>query len=104
LSHGALAVAGVLAAVAGAGAAHGQDTATVAYNVGVTTDYVFGGISQRDGDAAIQGGIDVASGMVYGGVWASSIDFGLDERAEVDFYAGVKPTVGPVTLDFGLIY
>ncbi len=102
VSHGALAAAGMLAV--GAGAAHAQDAVTVAYNVGVTSDYVFRGISQSDGDVAVQGGVDVASGMFYGGVWASMIDFGLDENAEVDFYAGVKPMVGPIMLDFGLIY
>ena len=48
----------------------------VTFNVGVVSDYIFRGISQTHGDAAIQGGIDYAdpSGF-YLGTWLSSISF-----------------------------
>jgi uncharacterized protein (TIGR02001 family) len=64
---------------------------------------VFRGISQTDNDPAIQGSVDVGYGMFYAGVWASSIDFGGND-IEVDYYAGITPTWGPVTFDFGYIY
>src|SRR5512145_3332091 len=47
---------------------------TVSANVGVTTDYVFRGISQSGEDAAVQGGVDLTCGKFYLGTWASSID------------------------------
>jgi uncharacterized protein (TIGR02001 family) len=87
-----------------AGAAHAQDTPTFAFNVGLTSDYVFRGISQSDSEPAISAGADMTYGIWYAGVWASSIDFGLDEEAEVDIYGGVKPVVNGVTLDFGFVY
>lgn len=85
------------------GAAMAQEP-TVTFNVGVVSDYVFRGLSQTDEKAAIQGGADVTSGMAYAGVWASNVDFGDDTSAEIDVYGGIKPTVGPATLDFGVIY
>lgn len=100
-----------LAALAGAtamsaGAAHAE--ATFSGNVALTSDYVFRGISQSDSDIAIQGGFDYTNTLsdttsLYAGVWGSSIDFGLDGTTEVDVYAGIRPTLGPVALDFGVI-
>ncbi len=78
--------------------------------LGGTSDYVFRGISQTFEDPAVQGSLDVGYGIFYAGVWGSNIDFGEDQglgpkvTAEVDLYAGIKPTWGPVTFDFGGIY
>lgn len=81
-------------------------------NIGGTTDYVFRGISQNFEDPAIQGGVDATCGMFYAGVWASTVDFvqgnggpgSGDASFEVDLYAGIKPTWGPLTFDLGVIY
>ena len=83
---------------------------TYSFNIGVTSDYVFRGISQSDNDPALQGGADFAWGIIYGGVWASMVDFGgvPPADAEVDWYGGIKPTwespLGTMNLDFGFIY
>jgi uncharacterized protein (TIGR02001 family) len=72
-----------------------------------TSDYVFRGISQTDNDPTIQGSVGIAYGMFYAGAWASGLDFsaiGSDAELEVDWYGGIKPTWGPVTFDFGVIY
>ena len=72
-----------------------------------TSDYVFRGISQNDNDPTIQGGIDLGYGILYAGVWASGINFDAivnDADLEVDWYGGIKPTWGPATFDFGVIY
>ncbi len=76
------------------------------FNAGVTTDYVFRGFSQSDEDPAIFGGVDIAYGMFYAGIWASSIDFGsgTDERVEIDFYGGIKKSYNGVDFDLGVIY
>lgn len=84
------------------GAAHAETT--FSGNVALTSDYAFRGISQTDEDPAIQGGFDVASGMFYAGVWASTIDFAAQNaELELDLYAGITPTLGPVALDLGVI-
>lgn len=87
-----------------AGAAAAQDAPSVTFNIGVTSDYVYRGVSQTDESPALQAGADVSSGILYGGVWASNVDFYDSTDAEIDVYAGVKPTVGPVSLDLGVIY
>ncbi|MGE0741876.1 MAG: TorF family putative porin [Hyphomonadaceae bacterium] len=90
------------ATVATAGVASAEGT--VSANVALTSNYVWRGLTQSDGDAAIQGGFDYTADMFYAGVWGSSVDdFGVDAQTEVDLYAGITPTVGPVTFDLGLV-
>ena len=84
-----LACVAALAAVAPA-----LSYADVAFNVGVTSDYRYRGISQTRLKPALQGGIDYSNGPFYVGAWASSIkwikDFGGDAGVEVDLYGGYK--------------
>lgn len=98
-----LAAVGSLALASAAQAADRPLGAT--FNVGAATDYVFRGFSQTNEDPQIFGGADISFGGIgYAGVWASNVDFGDGTDAEVDVYAGVKPTLGPVTFDLGVLY
>ena len=90
--------ASALAALAFAGSASAEGA--FSYNIGVTSDYVFRGITQTDGGAAVQGGIDYSNGIFYAGGWASNVDFA---DYEVDLYLGVKPVAGDFTFDLGLV-
>jgi uncharacterized protein (TIGR02001 family) len=76
---------------------------TVTGNVGLTTDYVFRGISQTNEAAAVQGGVELTYGGLYAGVAASSIESGVG-TAEIDLYAGYKARTGRLLWDFGFIY
>lgn len=96
-----LALCAATASLFMAGAAAAQD---VTFNIGATSDYVYRGVSQTDEGPAIQGGVDVSSGIVYGGLWASNVDFYDSTDAEIDAYVGVKPTAGSVSFDLGAIY
>ncbi|MDO9335150.1 MAG: TorF family putative porin [Caulobacter sp.] len=104
-----LALVGAAASLALGGAAFAQDEAAEAdsfsfsYNAGVATDYIFRGVSQTDGPQVF-GGVDLGYGPMYAGAWASNVDFGDDTDAEIDLYVGVKPELGPVTLDIAAIY
>jgi len=73
------------------------------WNLSFTSDYVFRGVSQTEEEAAIQAGADLTNGTVYAGAWASNVDFGDDTDAEIDLYAGVKPTYAGFTFDVGVI-
>jgi uncharacterized protein (TIGR02001 family) len=84
------------------------------WNIGATTDYVFRGFSQSANKPAFQMGADLTYGIFYAGMWGSYIDFGsfvdidgankkVGGFAEVDWYMGIKPVVGPVTFDLGVI-
>ncbi len=69
---------------------------------------MFRGISQTDNDPTIQGAINLGYGIFYAGVWGfrPRLRCGLvnDAELEVDWYGGIKPTWGPLTFDFGIIY
>lgn len=77
---------------------------TYSFTLTGTSDYVFRGVSQSDNDPAIQGSANVGYGIFYAGIWMSSIDFKDDAQIEADYYAGIKPTWGPATFDFGVLY
>jgi uncharacterized protein (TIGR02001 family) len=99
-----ISLAAAAATVALSGAAMAEEL-KLSYNVGVASDYVFRGVSNTQEDPQIFGGVDASYGIGYAGVWASNVDFGTDDpTAEIDLYAGVKPTVGDTALDLGLIY
>ena len=81
---------------------------TITGSVALTSEYRLRGISQTDGDPAIQGGITVATAPgFYVSTWASNLagygSFGGDNM-ELDLIAGYTKAVGPVTLDGGFIY
>ena len=101
-----LAAGAAAAALAFAGAAQAQDEAfDLSFNVGAATEYVFRGFSQTDEDPQVFGGIDATIGSIgYAGVWVSNVDFLDSTDLEFDLYAGIKPTLGAVTLDLGVIY
>ncbi len=89
----------------------------VTYNMGVTSDYVFRGISQSRNAPAFSAGVDYAHSPtgVYLGAWASTINWvndvatkaGVDAKTpfEVDVYGGLKGEIAKdVTYDVGAIY
>ncbi len=92
------------ATLAMGGAAAAQES-SVSFNLGVASDYVWRGVSQTDEGPQVFGGVDVGIGsMGYAGIWASNVEFGDTTVAEVDFYAGITPTLGVAAMDFGVVY
>ena len=98
-----LAAVAATAALALGTAAQAQDAPEFSFNVGAASDYVFRGFSQTDSKPQVYGGADVGIGIFYAGVWLSNVDFGDSTDMEYDLYAGFKPTVGPVSLDVGIL-
>jgi uncharacterized protein (TIGR02001 family) len=77
----------------------------VTVNGGLTTDYVFRGISQSDNDPAVFAGTDATYGMFYAGFWGSSVaSFTSSSGLELDLYGGIKKTFNGVDFDLGVIY
>ena len=92
------------ALVCGAPAVASAQEATTSVNVGVASSYQFRGVNQNADDTGqVFGGVDVSAGAFYVGTWVSNVDFGGKANLEVDLYAGYKPTIGPVTLDIGVL-
>lgn len=73
--------------------------------VAIVSDYIVRGISLSNQSPAIQGGFDWESGMgVYAGLWGSSVEFGNDASAEIDFLAGYRGAIDNVHYELGLAY
>jgi len=77
--------------------------AEVSGSAGITSDYFFRGVSQTQGSSAIQGAVDVSKNGFYGGVWASTVDFGTDTEIEYDFYGGYNVALDDLAIDVGII-
>jgi uncharacterized protein (TIGR02001 family) len=78
------------------------------FNATVTfaTDYVFRGISQTDGNPAVQGnlGYDHRSGF-YAGMWGSNVDDLISNGSvEIDLYGGYTRGFDNLGLDFAVLY
>jgi uncharacterized protein (TIGR02001 family) len=83
---------------------------TLTGNFGITTDYIFRGVSQSQHKPAVSGGIDYshASGL-YAGTWLSNQSwvnaggFMTNSSLEMDVYGGYKGSIGDAGYDVGLI-
>lgn len=84
--------------------------AEISGNIGVTSNYLWRGVSQTMNSAAVSGGIDYSHEKgFYAGTWISNVDWGSPEDdlgtgAEVDFYAGFSGGKGDFGYDVGYIY
>ena len=95
-----LLVAALLAAIA-------PVRAELAANIGVTSDYIWRGVSQSGESASVSGGIDYSSeGGFYAGTWVGSLDNGEEDfnGSEVDLYLGFAGEVAELSYDLGYIY
>ncbi|MGN7160132.1 TorF family putative porin [Sphingomonas sp. SAFR-052] len=109
------AVAGMLSALPVT--AHAQDgtsgndpapAVTVGGSAAVVSDYRFRGVSQSDGNVAVQGGVTVAQDSgIYAGFWGSNLagwgTFG-GANLELDLIGGYRTPVAGGTLDVGLTW
>jgi uncharacterized protein (TIGR02001 family) len=99
-----LAAAVLALGLAAAGGAQ-ADPLPVNFAAGAATDYVFRGVSQTRNHGQVFGSVEADIGPVgYAGVWASNVDFPDGANAEIDLVGGVRPKVGPVTLDLGVVH
>jgi uncharacterized protein (TIGR02001 family) len=91
-------------------AAEAAPVNTVAYNVGLFSQYIFRGLTQSGNKPAIQGGVDYTnvSGF-YLGTWASNVSWLGDSRSydnaslELDLYGGYRGAIKDVAYDVGLL-
>ncbi|WP_317201638.1 TorF family putative porin [Janthinobacterium sp.] len=113
-----LAAALTLALAAFGGMAHAEDAKPeakpdneVSYNVALTNDYRFRGVSQSRLDPALQGGVDYTHNPtgLYAGTWLSTIkwtkDAGGSGDVEMDIYGGKKGEIAKdISYDVGGLY
>jgi uncharacterized protein (TIGR02001 family) len=78
----------------------------IAFGAAVMSDYNFRGITQSNHKPSVAAYFEPRYNIndnlqAYAGVSGESISFPNRAAAEVDFYAGVRPTFGKLALDFG---
>ena len=81
----------------------------IAFGAAIASDYAFRGISQSNqkpsGSAYFEPRYNINPDLqLYVGTAAASISLPNQAAAEVDFYAGIRPTFGKLALDFGALY
>jgi uncharacterized protein (TIGR02001 family) len=81
----------------------------IAFGAAVMSDYNFRGISQSDrGPAAFayfEPRFNINKDVqLYAGIAGTSVDLATRPGAEIDLYAGIRPTFGDFAFDFGGIY
>ena len=79
----------------------------IAFGSALMTDYVFRGITQSGHNPSVAAYFEPRYNLnsdwqLYAGVSGESIKFANSAAAEIDFYGGVRPTFGPLALDFGI--
>lgn len=92
--------------------AHAKDSAPVGGSLDIASDYRFRGLTQTNGDPALQGGIEYASASgFYTGARGSNISWlsdgqdSVSSSLEPDGYAGFRGSWGEaVSYDFGMQY
>ena len=85
-----------------------EESSNLSWNLALTSDYVFRGITQTDFDPALQGGLDYSFGDtgLYVGAWASNVDFADSEGPdlELDYYIGWNHDLSEtLNLDLSLV-
>jgi Bacterial protein of unknown function (Gcw_chp) len=78
----------------------------LAFGAGLTSDYIFRGVTQSNHNPSVNAYFEPRYNVspylqLYAGVAGSSISFPNRAAAEIDGYGGIRPTFGPLSLDFG---
>jgi uncharacterized protein (TIGR02001 family) len=81
----------------------------IAFGGALMSDYNFRGISQSDRGPSTTAYVETRynvnpSLQLYAGSQYWAVDLPTSPSCECDFYAGFRPTVGPLAFDFGFIY
>ena len=85
------------------------EESNLSWNLALTSDYVFRGVTQTDFQPALQGGLDYAFGDsgFYAGVWASNVDFVDPDGPDVEFDSFVgwsHDITDQVNLDLSVVH
>jgi len=81
----------------------------IAFGGALMSDYNFRGISQSQKGSSVTAYVETRynvnpSLQLYAGSQYWAVDLPTNPSCECDFYAGFRPTVGPLAFDFGFIY
>jgi uncharacterized protein (TIGR02001 family) len=80
-----------------------------AAGAGIVSDYLFRGVTQSNHKASFSAYLEPrynvnANLQLYAGIGYETIRFANDANSEIDFYGGIRPTLGKLALDLGVWY
>jgi uncharacterized protein (TIGR02001 family) len=80
-----------------------------AAGAGVVSDYLFRGVTQSNHKPSFNAYFEPrynvnANLQLYAGIGYETIRFANDANSEIDFYGGIRPTLGKLALDVGVWY
>jgi len=74
-------------------------------NVAATSNYLWRGLEQTNGNSAISGGIDYANNNgFYVGTWVSNAEWSDDMTYEIDLYGGFTGETDTFSYDVGFVH
>lgn len=73
-------------------------------NLGVTSNYVWRGVTQSDDGISVSAGLDYSNKGFYLGTWLGTVDYNDDTKAEYDLFGGYQLAIDNINLDLGYIY
>jgi len=81
----------------------------IAFGAAIMNDYMWRGITQSGHKPSVAAYFEPRYNItpnlqLYAGIAGESIKFANGAAAEIDFYGGIRPTFGPLALDFGVWY
>lgn len=79
----------------------------LAFGSAIMTDYVWRGVTQSGHQPSVAAYFEPryninSNWQLYAGISGESIHFANNAAAEIDFYGGIRPTFGPLAMDFGI--
>jgi uncharacterized protein (TIGR02001 family) len=73
---------------------------SISGNAQLQSDYTWRGMTQNNGDASVNGGLDAEfDSGIYVGTWVAAVGTG----AEVDYYGGYAGSIGEIGYDIGYV-
>jgi uncharacterized protein (TIGR02001 family) len=81
----------------------------IAFGSAIASDYIFRGVTQSNHQGSVAAYFEPRyninkDNQLYFGIGGASISFPNRAAAEIDFYAGYRPTFGKFAFDFGVWY
>lgn len=76
----------------------------LALGVAFASNYISRGATLTQNMPAVQAYVEASYDMFYAGTWVSNIRSNDVSDAEIDLYAGVRPTFGDLSLDLGYVH
>jgi uncharacterized protein (TIGR02001 family) len=71
---------------------------------GLTTDYVYRGVTLSDRKPAVGAAIEATYALLYAGVAVASVRLPTQPSAEISLSGGIRPKLGVIDFDLGVTY